>query len=95
MGRMGFGQKWRSWMHTYISSTSFTVLINRGPLTFFKASRGFRQRSPLSLLLFIIVMKALNGLMTKIKDLQLVKGVFMGRGDNSLEISHFFLQMTL
>lgn len=68
------------------TSTSFVVLINGGLSKFFITSRGLRQDDPLSPLLFIIVMKALNGLMTKAKDLQVVSGVTMGRGDNTIEV---------
>lgn len=77
-------------MHACMSSTSFAVLINGDPSTFFKTLRRLQQGDPLSPLLFIIVMKALNGLMIKAKDLQLVREVSVGRGDNTVEISHLF-----
>lgn len=35
-------------------------------------------------------MKVLNSLMNKTKELQLLKGIFVGSGGNSIEISHFF-----
>lgn len=73
-----------------ITTTSFAVLINGGPSVFFKASRGLRQRDPLSLLLFIIMMEAFNGLLSRALELLLIRGINIGRGDNSIEFSHLF-----
>lgn len=71
--RMGFGQKWQGWMNQCMT-TSFAVLVNGGPSKFFGVFRGLRQGDPLSPLLFIIIMEALNGLLTRAVGLQLVKG---------------------
>lgn len=87
---MGFGDKWRSWVKTCISTTSFAVIINGGPPSFFKATRGLRQGDPLSPLLFIIVMEVLNKILEKAKELQLLRGVPVGSNGNLIEISHFF-----
>jgi len=38
----------------------FSVLVNGTPTGFFSSSRGLRQRDPLSFLLFIFVMEALD-----------------------------------
>jgi hypothetical protein len=40
--RCGFGQKWCSWIAYYISTASFSVLINGSPTGFFNSSRGVR-----------------------------------------------------
>lgn len=66
-------------MKSCITTTSFVALINGGPSNFFNASRGLRQGGPLSPLLFIMVMEALNGLLGKAKDLQLMREVSVGR----------------
>lgn len=82
-------------MHLCLSTTSFVVLINGGPSLFLKAFRGLRQGDPLSLLLFVIVMEVLSDLLVKVKDLKLLRGVTVGRGDSMVEMSNlFFLLMT-
>lgn len=45
---------------------------------------------PLSPLLFLIVMKALNALIGKASELNLLKGITVGKGTNAVQVSHFF-----
>lgn len=40
--RLGFGQKCRKWMYAFMTISSFAVLVNDGPSTFFRASRDLR-----------------------------------------------------
>lgn len=63
---MRYGLKW---MKPYITTTSFVVLINGDPFKFFTATRDLRQGDPLSPLLFIMIMEALNRLLGRAKDL--------------------------
>ncbi|XP_021888529.1 uncharacterized protein LOC110807660 [Carica papaya] len=87
---MGFGSKWRTWVKTCISTTSFAVIVNGGPSEFFSASCGLRQGDPLSSLLFIIAMETLNGLLCKAKGLDLLKDVKVGKRLNVLDVTHLF-----
>lgn len=73
-----------------ISTSSFAVLMNGGPSTFFNAYRGLRQGDPLSPLLFLTVMEAFSRLMERAEELNLLKGVEVGRGKERLRISHLF-----
>lgn len=68
LNKLGFGKKWRKWVKWCISTTSFAVLVNRGPSSFVKAFRGFRQGDPVDPLsphLFIVAMEALNRMLIK------------------------------
>lgn len=86
LNRMGFGSKWN-----IVCPLHLQVLVNGRPYEFFTASRGLRQGDPLSSLLFIFIMEALNGLICKTKELRLLKSVSVGKKNNSIDVSHLFL----
>lgn len=90
LGRLIFGNKQRKWMNTCITTTSFAVMVNGWSSSFFKATKGLHQGDPLSLLLFIIVMEAFSRLLERAREVNLIKGVNVGRGDSRVEISHLF-----
>ena len=56
------------WIMGCIKSTSFTVLINGSPSTFFRPTRGIRQGFPLSPFIFLLVVDALSRLILKAKE---------------------------
>lgn len=96
LGRLGFSHKWRGWISTCISSTSFATSVNGGPSAFFNTSRDLKQGDPLSPLLFIIVMETLNKMIDKVRELNMMKDITVGNGDKQIEISHpFFADDTL
>lgn len=76
--RLGFGGRWKKWIRCCMTTT-FVVMVNGGPSSFFKASRGLRQGDPISPLLFLIVMDAFSRLVDWAGELKLVRG-FGGKG---------------
>ena len=86
LGKKGFGLRWRRWIMGCLSSANFSILINGRPRGKFMASRGLRQGDPLSPFLFTIVVDVLSRLMEKAQELELIKGLVVGR--ESIEISH-------
>lgn len=71
---MGFGSKWRQWVHGCLHSSRASVLINGSPTCEFGISKGVRQGDPLSPFLFIIAMEGLNVVLEAAK----VNGIFKG-----------------
>ncbi|XP_071741167.1 uncharacterized mitochondrial protein AtMg01250-like [Rutidosis leptorrhynchoides] len=83
---MGFGEKWRKWIMTCLSSASVSILVNGFPTEEFKLERGVRQGDPLSPFLFIIAAEGLNWLTKAAVASNLFVGVEIGR--DKIPISH-------
>ncbi|GJU00233.1 putative RNA-directed DNA polymerase [Tanacetum coccineum] len=87
MMQMGFSLKWRQWMRACLNLGYTSVLINGSSTPEFKIERGLRQGGPLSPLLFILTIEALNVVLTEAKSKNLFKGVKVGK--DKVEVSHF------
>nr|GEU30488.1 RNA-directed DNA polymerase, eukaryota, reverse transcriptase zinc-binding domain protein [Tanacetum cinerariifolium] len=83
----GFGYKWRSWNSGCLNSAKGSTLVNGSPTSKFKFHKGLKQGDPLSLFLFILVMKSLHLSFKRVLEAGLIKGVSI---NNSLTISHLF-----
>ena len=71
--KMGFGEKWCSWIRTCISTVQFSVLVNRSPADFFGSSRGLRQGDPLSPL-FLVMMEVFSRMVKRMEGASLLSG---------------------
>jgi hypothetical protein len=59
---LGFSHHWMKWISILLSTTSTWVLLNGWPGHCICHARGLRQGDPLSPLIFMLVIEALNGL---------------------------------
>lgn len=84
--KLGFAEKWVSWIKTCISSVSYHVLINGEPKGSISPSRGIRQGDPLSPFLFIILTEALISQIQGVEREGRITGLKIARG--SPPISH-------
>ncbi|XP_028074331.1 uncharacterized protein LOC114276709 [Camellia sinensis] len=82
----GFGPTWTKWIKECISSARVSILVNGSPSTEFCPQKGLRQGDPLSPFLFNVVAEGLNILISRAKDMGLVRGISVGA--NGLNISH-------
>ncbi|XP_072058019.1 uncharacterized protein [Arachis hypogaea] len=88
--KMGFGNRWRSWVMECMSTTSMSVLINGSPSKPFKMERGLRQGDPLSPFLFVLVVDVLHRLVGETIRNGRISPLLIGR--DSIALSH--LQFT-
>lgn len=86
LGRMGFGNVWRRWMSTCLSSAHMSVLVNGSPKGLFRMEKGVRQGDPLSHYLYLIVVEALHQMFQAVFSQGCVHGFRIAPSD--IEISH-------
>ncbi|GJZ21244.1 putative RNA-directed DNA polymerase, eukaryota, reverse transcriptase zinc-binding domain protein [Tanacetum coccineum] len=86
MCQMGFSLKWKGWILACLHSGYTSVLINGSPTPEFKLERGLRQGDPLSPLLFILAVEALNVALLDAREKNLFRGVEVGI--DKIHISH-------
>ncbi|XP_056863940.1 uncharacterized protein LOC108850255 [Raphanus sativus] len=84
--RLGFHEKWISWIMTCVTSVSYSFLINDGPQGRVLPSRGLRQGDPLSPYLFILCTEVLLGMCTKAQEAGQIPGIKVAR--NCPPINH-------
>lgn len=86
LGNFGFGRKWVGWMQECVTTARVLVLVNGSPTTEFCLEKGLRQGDPLSPFVFNIVVEGLNVMLTRAKNLGLIRGVKVGASEEV--ISH-------
>jgi len=78
---MGFSRRWLNWISLILSTASTKIILNGLPGHRICHARGLRQGDPLSPLVFVIAMEALNAL---IKNAE-TKGILKPLGDNAIQ----------
>lgn len=70
----------------YVSSSSYSVLINGEPRGLISPSQGIKQRDPLSPYLFLFCVEGLSALLRKATEAKQIQGINSYR--NGVNISH-------
>lgn len=77
--RMGFSERWISWIMECITSVSYSFLINGHPMGTVIPSRGIRQGDPLSPYIFILCSQVLSRLCLKAQPEGKLLGIRVAR----------------
>lgn len=89
LGNYAFSPHWTKLVMQCVSSAHFSLLLNESPFRHFSASRGLRQRDPLSPFLFILVADILSQLLSQVEASSCLLGMKLNSAAPS--ISHLFL----
>lgn len=92
MEQIGFNDCWISRVMTWVSTTSYGVLINGVPGSTIFPSKGIWQGDFLSPYLYLICVEGLSCMLHKVEHNTLLKRVKVGHGVPS--ITHLFLLTT-
>lgn len=84
--KLGFHERWISWIMVCVTSVSYSFLVNGAPQGKVNPSRGLRQGDPLSPYLFILCTEVLSGLCSKAQASGLLPGIKVAR--NCPPINH-------
>jgi len=71
----GFDHNWVRWVLALVTSSSFSILVNRSPSETFIPSRGLRQGDPLSPFPFILMMEGLGRSIKHSKEVGKIEGL--------------------
>ena len=91
MLKMGFQDSWVALIMQYVSTVTYSILLNGEPKGFIRPSRGLRQSDPLSPFPFLFCAEGLNALLNKAVDNGEISCLSLCR--QGPKITHLFLQM--
>ena len=79
MAKLGFPEKWINWVMGYVTTPSFSVLINGKPFGNIYPTRGIHQGDPLSPYLFLLCVERFTSLLAKAEMEGCIQGVSICR----------------
>ena len=88
MDKLGFSTNWISKVMSYISSVSYSFLVNGTSFGALTLTRGLRQCDPLFLYIFLICVEGLSSIIRRAESLGHISGLKCGVRKPS--ISHLF-----
>jgi hypothetical protein len=74
MQRLGFNDRWRSWIRACVFCGRLSVLVNGSSTKEINIHRGLKQGDPLTPFLFLLVVEGLSGLVRSVE----AKGLYHG-----------------
>ena len=80
MERMGFHEKWINIIMQYISTVSYSMLVNGVAYGSIIPSRGLRQGDPLSPYLFLLCADGFSSLISDVARNKMLSGISICRG---------------
>lgn len=93
LSSFGFNEQWRKWIYLCIITTSFSIMFNVEPTSFFKSIRGLRQGDHISPYLFITMVEALGRKMEVARRRGIIKGIILAHSCNLIS-HHKFVDNT-
>lgn len=79
MRNFGFSERWCHWIFQFVSTVSFSILLNGSPYGFFGPKCGLRQDDPLSSFLFVLATEVLTWLVRREEDRGGLHGIQIAR----------------
>ena len=86
MKKMGFAEKWIRLVMLYVTSVSYSILVNGDPKGMIIPSRGIQQGDPLSPFLFLLCTEGLHGLISEAAEQGDIRGYSLSR--NGPHLTH-------
>ena len=86
----GFDQRWLQWLHSFISTPNFSILLNGIPSQPFNILRGLRQGDPILPFLFILATEGLGHLIKAHLSEGKLKGLKLWGPNIALTHQQFF-----
>lgn len=87
--QVGVGPRMVKWIIWCVKTVAISIMINGSPSQPFKPHKGLRQGDHISPFLFTIVGEALSYILNKAKQVNLIRGIKVGK--DNIEFSHLQL----